>query len=215
MKYTQLIRYSTIITMLLFNAPSMAQTGIDKLNNFMLSVVTYQADFKQTIIDSNGNIIEQAQGQLQLQRPGKFRWDYDLPYPQHIIADGERIWFYDVDLEQITVQAQQEALAESPAALLSGATMPEESYTISELESKDGLFWVKLVPKDPDTNFQKVTLAFNKHGLSQMILRDSFEQQTRLVFTRGKENIHLAEDTFQFFPPIGVDIVGDAGLPSQ
>ena len=215
MNIKHLLHYSIAGIMLLASATSMAAEGINKLNNFMLSIVTYQADFKQTILDLKGNVIEEAQGKLQLERPGKFRWDYNQPYPQHIIADGERIWFYDVDLEQITVNPQQETLADSPAALLSGVTMPDETYNISEFESDDGLFWVRLVPKDLEANFQKITLAFNKHGLSQMVLRDSFGQQTRLVFTHAKENLVLADNTFTFIPPKGVDVVGDTGLPVQ
>ncbi|WP_438971276.1 outer membrane lipoprotein chaperone LolA, partial [Methylophaga sp.] len=95
-------------------------TGAQKLNQFVDKVDTFQAEFEQTVIDPEGKIMEQAQGQFLLARPGKFRWDYETPYPQKIVADGKNIWFYDIDLEQITVKSQQEALAETPATLLSG-----------------------------------------------------------------------------------------------
>jgi outer membrane lipoprotein carrier protein len=155
--------------------------------------------------------MEQAKGLLSIQKPGMFRWDYLAPYPQHIIADGERIWFYDVDLEQVTVKPQQETLSDTPATLLSGDKLPDDEYTFKNLPSEDGLFWVGMIPKSADSNFQAVTLAFDKHGLQQMIMLDSFGQKTRLVFTQTIENYKFEKDEFRFRPPAGVDVVGDTG----
>ncbi len=193
-----------------FSVPVLADSGgAEKLNQFVKTVNTFEAQFEQTVIDSEGNIMEQAEGQFQLSRPGKFRWDYHQPYPQHIIADGQQIWFYDVDLEQVTVKSQQEALAETPATLLSGELIPDNSYHIQNLPSDDGLSWVELTPKDTETNFQSVTLAFDGDTLNQMIMRDSFDQRTRLTFSQVRENPGFAEDVFAFTPPEGIDVVGD------
>lgn len=189
-----------------------AESATQKLDVFVQTVVTFKANFKQTVIDPQGNVVEEAQGQFVLERPGKFRWDYQEPYPQHIVADGQRIWFYDVDLEQVTVQSQLEALADTPATLLSGETRPEDKYLLTDIPSEDGLFWVELVPRDVESNFQTVTLAFDQHGLQQMIMKDSFEQRTRLEFTHVLENVELANDEFVFTPPEGVDVVGESGL---
>lgn len=189
-----------------------AGSGIDKLNHFVQTVQTFQADFTQTVFGSNGQVIEQAQGTFALDRPGRFRWDYQQPYPQHIVADGQRIWFYDVDLEQVTVNSQLETLADTPATLLSGETKPEDKYLLTDIASDDGMLWVELVPKAVDSNFQIVTLAFDEIGLRQLIMKDSFDQQTRLVFNKVVENPKLADDTFIFTPPEGVDVVGDSGL---
>jgi len=189
-----------------------ADTATEKLNEFVQTVVTFQANFQQTVLDPQGQVMEQAQGQFVLQRPGKFRWDYAQPYPQHIVADGQRIWFYDVDLEQVSVQSQFEALADTPATLLSGDSLPEDKYSLTNLPSNDGLLWVQLVPKELESNFQTVTLAFDEHGLRQMLMKDSFDQQTRLVFSQVIENADLAEDAFVFIPPEGVDVVGESGL---
>ena len=189
-----------------------SDSATEKLNIFVQTVVTFKANFKQTVIDPQGNIMEEAQGTFSLERPGKFRWDYDQPYPQQIVADGERIWFYDVDLEQISVQSQNEALADTPASLLSGETLPEDKYLLTDIASEDGLLWVELFPKDTESNFQTVTLAFDEHGLRQMIMKDSFEQRTRLVFSQPQENIELKEDEFVFIPPEGIDVIGESGL---
>ena len=201
-----------IIVMTLSLSLSAAESATDKLNQFVQNVVTFKAKFTQTVLDARGQVLEEAQGFFVLERPGKFRWDYDLPYPQHIIADGQRIWFYDVDLEQVTVKSQLDALADTPASLLSGETLPEEKYLLTDIPSEDGLLWVELIPKDVDSNFQAVTLAFDQHGLNQMIMKDSFDQQTRLVFSQTSENSELLANVFLFTPPSGVDVVGETGL---
>jgi len=189
-----------------------ADSATEKLNVFVQSVVTFKASFKQTVLDAQGNVAEEAEGEFFLERPGKFRWDYLYPYPQQIVADGQRIWFYDEDLEQVTVQSQQQVLADTPATLLSGETMPEDKYLLTDIPSEDGLLWVELVPKNVDSNFQTVSLAFDKQGLQQMVMKDSFGQRTRLLFTKVDENVELDKEAFVFVPPVGVDVVGDSGL---
>jgi len=191
---------------------SAAESGTVKLNDFVERVDTFQAKFTQTVVDGNGQQLEKAEGLFILERPGKFRWDYLQPYPQYIVADGIRIWFYDVDLEQVTVKSQQDLLEDTPATLLSGDTKPADKYNLTDISSEDGLSWLKLVPKDIESNYQTITLAFDKFGLNQMIMGDSFGQKTRIVFTQTKENPELADDVFIFTPPVGVDVVGDSGL---
>lgn len=189
-----------------------AESGIEELNEFVQTVETFQADFTQTVFSPNGEVMEEAQGTFALDRPGRFRWDYQDPYPQHIVADGQRIWFYDVDLEQVTVNSQLEALADTPATLLSGEKKPEDKYLLTNIPSDDGMLWVELVPKDEGSSFQTIVLAFDKIGLRQMIMKDSFDQKTRLVFNKVIENPKLADDLFVFTPPEGVDVVGESGL---
>lgn len=199
------------ITLLFITGLSQAQTtGAEKLSQFVKNVETLQAQFEQTVIDPDGKVMEQAEGLFLLARPGKFRWDYETPYPQKIVADGKNIWFYDVDLEQVTVKSQQEALAETPATLLSGEMVPEDKYTINNLPSDDGLVWVELTPKEAESNFQSVTLAFDGDTLKQMVMRDSFDQRTRLTFSQVIENPNFKQDMFKFTPPTGIDVVGEA-----
>ncbi|MEX1200693.1 MAG: outer membrane lipoprotein chaperone LolA [Methylophaga sp.] len=186
------------------------EDAVSRLNQFVVEVSEFQAMFTQTVVDSEGNIIEQADGEFLLSRPGKFRWDYVTPYPQQIVADGQRIWFYDEDLEQITVKSQDETLADTPAGLLSGKSMPEDAYNITAVEKSDNLQWVELTPKDAESNFQRVQLGFDETGLQQMLMTDAFDQQTNLQFTEVKINPPLAADRFNFIPPAGVDVVGDA-----
>lgn len=204
------MQYGTVILTIMFSFSVLAaDSATEKLNDFVKNVVTFKANFKQTVLDTKGNVMERAEGQFALDRPGKFRWDYKEPFPQHIVADGQRIWFYDVDLEQVTVKSQQEALADTPATLLSGDTLPEDKYLLTEISTDDGMFWVKLIPKDVESSFQTIALAFDDHSLRTMIMKDSFDQRTRLVFTQVEKNPKLAKDAFVFIPPLGVDVVGD------
>lgn len=187
-----------------------AELGTDKLNAFVTHVNTFEAHFQQTVLNPDGGLVEQAEGEFQLARPGKFRWDYNEPYPQQIVADGKNVWFYDVDLEQVTVKSQKEALADTPATLLSGKALPADTYHIRDVPSDDGMQWVELTPKGSDSNFQSIAFAFNQDGLKQMIMRDSFDQRTRLVFSQVKENPQFDAKTFTFVPPQGIDVVGEA-----
>tara|TARA_R110002050_G_scaffold9504_1_gene32942 strand:+ start:86467 stop:87108 length:642 start_codon:yes stop_codon:yes gene_type:complete len=213
MTVKKLLQYGVVMmTMLLSFSLLAADSASKKLNTFVKNVVTYTANFQQTVLDPQGNIMEQAQGEFVLERPGKFRWDYQEPFPQHIVADGQRIWFYDVDLEQVTVKSQQEALSDTPATLLSGNTSPTDNYILTDMPSEDGMSWVELVPRNVDSSFQTIALAFDQYGLRTMIMKDSFDQRTRLVFSQAKENPTLKKDTFVFTPAPGVDVVGDTGL---
>jgi len=210
MKIKSLLTRTLTIMVMSLSLPAMAVTsGSERLNTFVKTVMTFQAKFTQTVLDPQGQVMEKAEGLFILQRPGKFRWNYKEPYPQMIVADGKNIWFYDVDLEQVSVTPQQEALADTPATLLSGDSLPEDKYLLSELPSEDGLAWVALTPKDTESNFQTVTLAFDRQSLRQMIMKDSFDQQTRLVFTETVENPIILQDIFAFIAPEGVDVVGD------
>ncbi len=201
-----------VLSLLVSSMTMAADSASEKLTIFLQSVVTFKAQFEQMVLSPQGEVIETAQGQFILERPGKFRWDYLSPYPQEIVADGKRIWFYDADLEQVTVKSQQEALTDTPATLLSGEMLPQEKYQVINLTTDDGFDWVELVPKDLESNFQSVRFAFDKQGLRQMIMRDSFDQYTRLIFSDVSENIELDANTFLFVAPKGVDVVGDTQL---
>lgn len=183
--------------------------AVSRLHEFVSSVNEFQAMFTQTLIDSQGNLIEQSTGEFLLSRPGKFRWDYVTPFAQQIVADGQRIWFYDVDLEQITVKNQDETLSDTPAGLLSGKSLPEDSYNITAIDKNDNLQWVELTPKQEESNYQSVQLGFNETGLQQMLMTNAFDQRTQLQFTEVQINPEIEADRFEFTPPAGVDVVGD------
>lgn len=185
------------------------EDAVSRLHQFVGEVNTFQAMFIQTVLDPEGNIIEEADGEFLLSRPGKFRWNYDTPYAQQIVADGNRIWFYDEDLEQITVKSQDETLADTPAGLLSGKSLPEDTYHIKIIDKADNLQWVELTPKDDENNYQRVQLGFDNTGLQKMLMTDAFDQRTQLQFSDVQINPTINASRFDFTPPAGVDVVGD------
>ena len=141
-----------------------------------------------------------------IRRPGMFRWDYSEPYQQQIVADGERLWSYDKDLEQVTVQPADEVLTATPAMLLSGRQPLQEVFDIRELSGQQYL----LVPKNNDSNVTELRLQFSDGALQQIAAADTFGNTTVFSFTNIQRNPLLDRQLFQFVPPEGADVVGEA-----
>jgi outer membrane lipoprotein carrier protein len=186
-----------------------AAEGQQRLEGFLDGMTTMEADFIQTLHDARGELVEQSAGQLWLARPGRFRLHYTNPYDQLYVADGERVWMYDRDLEQVTVRAQSEALSGAPALLMTASEPLEENFVIKELGKHEGFHWLELIPRDRDSNFDFVRLAIEEKTLRAMEMVDGFGQTTRLLFDRVERNPGLRADAFRFTPPPGVDVIGD------
>lgn len=187
----------------------------ERLQVFFQGARTIQADFKQTLQDGKGQVVQRATGSLLMQRPGKFRWDYKTPYRQIIASDGKEITIYDEDLEQATIKPLSQALGGTPASLLSGNQPLEESFSIAQAEPKDGLDWVELTPKQPDSGFERIRLGFGGNDLHAMEMHDSFGQLTVLNFPNLKYDAAPDPSRFVFVPPAGTDILREtAASPS-
>jgi len=185
--------------------------GVARMHAFLEDVHSLRADFTQVVLDSNLRQVKQSNGTLIIKRPGRFRWDYAKPNPQVIVADGKRLWLYDVDLQQVTVKPLNDTLAASPAVLLSGSNDVEKSFSVEDLGKKDGLQWVNLVPKVKDTDFTQVQLGFKGDDVAVMELKDSLGNLTRISFSKLQRNVALKDDAFDFTPPKGTDVIGDTG----
>lgn len=168
-----------------------------------------RADFIQRVFDERARIVQTSSGRMLMRKPGQFRWDYRTPSEQIIVADGERLWTYDVDLEQVTVRRLDRALGSTPLALLSGAAPVEESFKIGGVQRRDGLDWYELTPKEPQPEFQALRVAFKGEILVSLELEDHFGQRTRLDFQNLERNPPLDPALLRFTPPPGVDVVGD------
>jgi outer membrane lipoprotein carrier protein len=201
-----------IAGLLLFAVARAADTvdddGETLVNAFVADVVTFSGDFEQSLIDPDGRLLETTSGTLEIQRPGRFRWVYEEPYEQWLVADGSNIWSYDVDLEQVTVKPQADALANTPALLLggSGQAMDQFEHGGSFLES--GLTWVRLLPVDTDSGFRRVELGFDDGKLSRMVFLDNLEQTTVVVLKNVVVNEPIDAARFEFAVPDDVDVVG-------
>lgn len=169
---------------------------------------TYEADFEQELWSADQRLLEEASGTLALQRPNRFRWNYERPMEQLLVTDGERLWMYDVELGQVTVAPLEDGASASPAMLLSGDEAVRESFNVVGDFSFDGLDWVRLEPTLPGTDFTAVLIGFRADALERLELIDGLEQVTRIEFSNAKVNLELDEELFEFEPPPGVDVLG-------
>jgi outer membrane lipoprotein carrier protein len=189
-----------------------AETRVDEadalVNAFVNDVVTFSGDFEQSLIDPDGRLLESTSGTLQIQRPGRFRWVYKEPYEQWLVADGTNIWSYDVDLEQVTVKPQADALANTPALLLGGSGEAMDQFEHDGSFVDGGLTWVRLLPVDTDSGFRRVELGFDDGRLSRMVFLDNLEQTTVVVLNNVVVNAPIDAARFEFAVPDGVDVVG-------
>ena len=183
--------------------------GVSSLREFFTHTHAMRAQFKQQVLDKNGQKIQQVEGSMQLQRPNKFRWDYKKPYEQQIVSDGKQVFLYDIDLQQFTVSDLAKTLGSSPAAMLAGGEAVEKSFTLKNASRKDGLTWVLALPKNKDSGFDRVILGFKEGQLRKMELYDSFSHVTHIEFSQVERNPSLTLETFLFTPPQGVDVVGE------
>ncbi|OIZ94410.1 hypothetical protein A1D18_06130 [Candidatus Rickettsiella isopodorum] len=171
----------------------------DQLSQLLNNLQTFRADFTQTVMNARGQILQQVSGKMTIQRPGRFRWEVIRPNRQLLVADGQRIWFYDIDLQQITIQKQKSVDADSPAALLSDSPKNlTQQFIINPLMNVQGF---TLFPKNKNALFQSITLIFQKNYLREMRLIDKLDQQTVINFSKIELNPHLSSQTFHFIMP--------------
>lgn len=210
-------RFALLLCSLLAFGPGAAVAGTDdpglqRLRNFLTGVTTLRADFRQRVIDSRQQLVEDSAGRVLMQRPGRFRWDYQQPHARAIVADGQKLWLYEADLEQVIIRQLEDGIGDTPAALLTGRQDVLERFTISKSWQADGIQWVALAPKAADADFAAVRLAFDGPKLVNLELDDRLGQQTRLDFSRVELNPRLDDRSFRFDIPPGVDVIEDSAL---
>ena len=188
-----------------------AEDSLARVEAYLGSLKTLSAEFAQVVRNRDGDIIERASGTLSLSRPNRFRWDYREPYQQTIVADGSRLWLYDSDLEQVTVRTLESGLGSTPAMLLSGDGDVRDAFEALAVERKGEWTWSRLRPKQGDSDFEQVSLAFDARGeLVAMELRDKLGQATLIEFGAVRRNLPLDGELFRFEPPPGADVIGRA-----
>jgi outer membrane lipoprotein carrier protein len=206
------MRFLVPFASLLFAAAVQAQTPLDA---YLSHLKTLRAEFAQTVTDGKGREVQKAQGLLTIVRPGRFRWELtpDGGAPQLMVADGKNLWFYDRDLEQVSVKPATAALSATPAGLLSGDGNIRELFTVASAGKKDGFDWVLVTPKESDADFREARLAFDpgqrqEGELRRMVLKDKLGQTVRLDFRKSERNPPVAEAEVKFTPPGGADVIG-------
>lgn len=198
----------TLLLLLLLAAQSAwAGRGEERLDFFFQNVVTLKADFTQTVTDEDDVIVQEAAGRMKLLRPGRFRWDYETPFSQTIVADGQFVWIYDRELAQASVRGMGEALGSTPIVLLSESRPLGEDFTIIEEATDGDMDWVEIVPKMKDTDFHRIRFGLDSEGLKQMVLFDQFGQRTVIRFSNMRVNEQISAADFRFEAPPGVDVI--------
>ncbi|MEE9398038.1 MAG: outer membrane lipoprotein chaperone LolA [Methylococcales bacterium] len=197
----------TIVLILCFlPVISAAESTIKQLKNYLTDTQSLTANFIQISIDEKNNPGKKMSGEFYLQRPGKFRWDYKQPYRQEIVSNADKVWFYDVDLEQVTVKKIDNAIGATPALLLSGEEPLDKNYKLEEIGENDGKRWVRLTPKEEDSSFKAILIGVKDKKLDAMELSDNFGQVTRIYFSNIRRNIAIDASKFTFKPPVGADM---------
>jgi outer membrane lipoprotein carrier protein len=205
--FQHLFRVTCVSLALATAAEARAQTPLDA---YLTNLKTLRAEFAQTVTDSKGRQVQNAQGTLVILRPGRFRWELTPQgsTPQLMIADGRNLWFYDRDLEQVSVKAASAALTATPAGLLSGDGNFRDLFTVAPTGKKEGFDWVLVTPKQNDADFREARLGFAKSELKRMVLKDKLGQTVRLDFLKSERNPSVAESEVKFTPPPGADVIG-------
>lgn len=186
-----------------------------QLDAYLDRLKTLRASFLQTLADGQGHEIDRATGTIIVQRPGKFSWDI---HPQSgsgagtagqlMVCDGRNLWFFDRDLEQVTVKPVDAALTATPALLLSGAVDVRKNFTISPAGERLGLQWVLVEPHGAEADFREALFGFDKGELKRMILEDKLDQTATVIFDKVERNAPVSAAEVSFTPPKGADVIG-------
>jgi outer membrane lipoprotein carrier protein len=209
MKKHTILTTMLLIFLSLTNIAFAEEPPVTQLKNFLAASKSFSAEFKQVLINEQGNPVQTSYGMFYLQRPGKFRWNYAKPFQQEIVSTSGKVWFYDVDLEQVTIKKLDASVGSTPALLLSGQVSLEDNFTMEEQGTEGDLQWIKLLPKKQEGSFKYVTIGLEKGKLAGMELMDNFGQLTRIYFSNILLNPPLKSTLFDFTPPKGVDVFSE------
>ncbi len=192
--------------------------GLDTLARFLKSVSSGRADFTQVVTAPTRNgqpgRVRTSKGSFAFARPNRFRFDYGKPFEQAIVADGQTLWMFDVDLNQVTARKQSEVLGSTPAALIAAApdlTAVRAEFDLQAEPDRDGLQWVLAKPKARDGQLQSVRVGLRGTSATPTLVAleilDNFGQRSALRFDNFEANPSLPDATFAFKPPVGADVI--------
>ena len=180
--------------------------AVDTLKEFVRDVKTGRAAFTQVVTAPDGVKKKNSSGTFEFSRPNRFRFAYLKPFEQLIVADGQKVWIFDADLNKASSRKLSAALGNTPAALLAGGAL-DKDFDLSALPAKDGLDWAQALPRTKDGAFQSMRVGFKGKELAAVEIVDSFGQRSLLQFTQFVPNVGLPADSFKFTPPAGADVI--------
>jgi len=182
-------------------------TAMEQFRSFTNGLQSLSAGFEQRVYGDSGRLEETSSGTVKLQAPDLLHWQYREPFPQLIVADGERVWVHDRELDQITVREQRPASAETPLVVLTDPDRLEQQFKVDAAGVEDGLAWLELRPRDERSDFRQVRVGMREGSLQRMVLEDKLGQVTEIEFTNVRRNPELDAGVFEFEPPDGVDVL--------
>jgi len=180
--------------------------AVDTLRAFVRDVKSGQADFTQTVTSPDGKKSRVSSGSFEFERPDRFRFQYRKPDEQLIVSDGRKVWIHDVDLNQVTVRKLGAALGDTPAALLTGASL-DKAFELKAEPSAGGIDWVQATPRQKEGTFQSMRIGFRDARLAAVDILDAFGQRSLLQFSNVVANPVLPARTFSFVPPADADVI--------
>ena len=158
--------------------------------------------------DEGMNVLQESSGTMWISRPGKFRWNYDAPLKQQIIADGKKLYVYDIELQQVVIRKLRGGLGHTPAILLAGKGRLKQNFKIVKLENSGNIEWIKLIPRRKDGGYKDIRIGFEKGRIRSLLMVDGFGRRTRITLYKTKENQPIKSSLFKFTPPPKVDVIG-------
>jgi outer membrane lipoprotein carrier protein len=204
---TRLVRIASALVFLSSMAFADDVGVADRLERALASLRTVRAEFVQELRRTESGAPELARGTFYVKKPGRFRWDYSQPQ-QLIVCDGDRLWLYDPELEQATVKKVREALAQTPAMILSGESKVSDHYMVRAGGVVAGLEIAILTPRTADGDFREVRIGLSGDDIRRLEFVDRLNQRTSVELTRIERNPLLKDALFTFTPPKGVDVIG-------
>jgi outer membrane lipoprotein carrier protein len=190
------------------SGPSFAQTAAQSLGEQLGHQKNIEADFVQYVLDASGSRLQETHGHMVLAQPNQFWWQTADPFAQLLVSNGKRLWIYDEDLEQVTVQTLDQRTTSTPALLLSGnSTNIEAEFDVIMKLGDSGLVFYRLTPKDPESLYETLRLNFKNNQLLEMQLEDTMNQKTSLTFSNMVFNPQLKDGLFEFVVPENTDVL--------
>jgi outer membrane lipoprotein carrier protein len=189
--------------------------GLQDLERFLSEVNSVQADFTQVVtsprrVGEETSRSKTSSGRFELLRPNRFRFEYRKPFEQSIVADGQTVWLYDVDMNQVTARSQAEALGSTPVALIAGGKGSKalsEAFELKALPAQGGMNWLEATPRTGDGQLKQVKVGFKDGQIAALEITDSLGQLSQLTFSQWQSNMSLPADRFRFTPPAGADVI--------
>ena len=180
--------------------------GTEQLRSFLGQIRSARGEFTQRVGGGDARV-RTSSGSFVFQRPGRFRWTYSQPYEQVIVADGETLYLYDKDLNQVTVKRLAGTIPASPASILFGSDQFDREFEVRDAGARDGMQWIVATPRARDSAFERIEIGFRDGLPAAMLLADGFGQVSQLSFAKVERNPALDPRTFRFTPPPGADVL--------